>query len=273
VRASATFAARAAQPVGSHIGIDPLDGVARIFSYRALEGYPLTAVVGTSVEEVLAPHRTRQSIRLVVAILASLMIGGFGVYVTRDIARRKALENRLTHEAHHDNLTQLPNRALFRDRLEQLLVHARRRKQLVAVLFVDLDHFKTVNDTLGHASGDALLVETANRLRDCVRESDTVGRFGGDEFAVILGDLNDRADAGRVAQKIIQAVSRPLKLKGQEIVLGASAGIACYPGDGGDVTTLLRNADVAMLRAKQLGRNNVQNYDSSMTEPALDKRA
>jgi diguanylate cyclase (GGDEF)-like protein len=130
-----------------------------------------------------------------------------------------------------------------------------------------------VNDTLGHASGDALLVETANRLRNCVRESDTVGRFGGDEFAVILGDLNDRADAGRVAQKIIQAVSRPLKLKGQEIVLGASAGMACYPGDGGDVTTLLRNADVAMLRAKQLGRNNVQNYDSSMTEPALDKRA
>jgi diguanylate cyclase (GGDEF)-like protein len=259
--------------VGSRVAVDPLDGIARIFSYRGLEGFPLTAVVGTSVEEALAPNRTRHSIRLVVALLASLLIGGFGAYVMRDISRRKALENRLTHQAHHDALTQLPNRALFHDRLEQLLTQARRRKRSVALLFVDLDRFKIVNDTLGHASGDALLVETANRLRACVRESDTVGRFGGDEFAVILGDLNDRGDAVRVAQKIIEAVSRPLMLKGREIVLGASAGMACYPGDAGDAKSLLRNADVAMLRAKQLGRRNVQYYDPSMTEPALDKRA
>jgi diguanylate cyclase (GGDEF)-like protein len=267
----ASFDARGTKPVGSYVATDPLDGVARIFAYRAIEGYPLTAVVGTSVEEALAPHRTRQKIRLVVAMLASLVIVAFALYVMRDIAGRKELENRLTHQASHDSLTQLPNRALFHDRLELFLAQARRRKRSVALLFVDLDRFKTVNDTLGHASGDALLLETAKRLRECVRESDTVGRFGGDEFAVILSDLKNINDARRLAQKIIEAISRPLILKEQEIVIGASVGMACYPADAGDAGSLLRNADVAMLRAKQLGRRNVQHYDPSMTEPALDK--
>jgi diguanylate cyclase (GGDEF)-like protein len=175
------------------------------------------------------------------------------------------------HLAYHDPLTGLPNRGLCLDRLEQALAQADRHRYKIAVLFIDLDRFKEINDSLGHATGDALLRIASRRIRESVRGSDTVARLGGDEFAVILHIIGRVEDAGRVAQKIIDALREPFILSGRELTVTTSIGIAIYPLDGMNADLLMRNADTAMYRAKQQGRDGYQLYTPAMNSRALEK--
>lgn len=182
---------------------------------------------------------------------------------------RKNAEDRLAYLAQFDALTGLPNRHLFRDRLLQSMAQARRGTRPMAVLFIDLDRFKLVNDTQGHGAGDMLLKEAAARLTQCVRSGDTVGRFGGDEFGAIVADLARPGDAELVAQKVIDAIARPFYLGGHETYVSASVGITIFPADGDDPEALVMNADAAMYRAKEQGRNNYQYFTPEMNERAL----
>jgi diguanylate cyclase (GGDEF)-like protein/PAS domain S-box-containing protein len=188
-----------------------------------------------------------------------------------DISDRKRAEEQIEFHAYHDVLTQLPNRKLFTDRLRHALTHAKRSGKTVAVMFIDLDHFKSINDTLGHTAGDELLLEMAQRLRNCVREDDTVARLGGDEFTIILSDLRHPEDALAVAQKILDTVQKPVAIGATPVSTSASIGIALYPDDGGDAEALLRNADSAMYRAKEAGRNTYQLCTDEMKKRALDR--
>lgn len=181
-----------------------------------------------------------------------------------DITALKRSEERLRHIAHHDALTSLPNRLLFEDRLDQAMAHVRRSTSLAAVLFIDLDRFKLVNDTLGHASGDILLRTAAQRLRNCVREVDTVARLGGDEFAVILGELNSREDAAVVAQKVLEAMGGAFELESQEVFVTASIGIAMYGREEQTQVNIMEQADIAMYHAKRTGRNAYHFYAEDM---------
>lgn len=191
-----------------------------------------------------------------------------GVLIFRDVSEAHAMTMRMTHLAQHDFLTGLPNRVLLTDRLSQALALARRNDTMGALLFVDLDRFKQVNDSLGHEAGDELLKQVAGRLKSCVREVDTVCRQGGDEFVVLLDSLRDASDAGQIADKILAACALPYELGSHVAHVGASVGISLFPDDGDDVDTLSRNADAAMYYAKQMGRQNFQYY-----APAMDARA
>ena len=192
------------------------------------------------------------------------------VGVAQDITERKEAQAKLERQAHYDALTGLPNRVLSRDRLAQAVAQAGRHGWSVGLLHFDLDRFKLVNDTFGHPAGDELLREAAGRVAGCVRTVDTVARVGGDEFSVVLAELADAADAALVAQKVIDAMARPYRIQGREIFLSASIGIATFPRDGRDGDTLVRNADAAMLRAKEQGRDNFQFYTAAMNERALE---
>ena len=169
-----------------------------------------------------------------------------------DITEQRGAEQRMQHMAHHDSLTGLPNRLLFNDRMAQAIVQANRESSQFALLYLDLDKFKPVNDTFGHDAGDQLLTKVADRIRELVRESDTVARLGGDEFAVILRDISSRDDVAAVSRKIIAAISLPFYLGtvSQTVEIGTSIGIAVYPGDAQDHDTLIKLADAAMYRAK-----------------------
>ncbi|MEO5364937.1 MAG: EAL domain-containing protein [Magnetococcus sp. WYHC-3] len=191
--------------------------------------------------------------------------------IKEDITLRKEYEDKLFHQANFDTLTDLPNRLLVIDRLRQAVSRARRSRLTVAVLFLDLDEFKKVNDSLGHAAGDQLLKEAAQRITGCLRESDTVGRFGSDEFTIILPDLEDILHAELIADKLLSACTQPFFLAGQEIFMGASLGISIYPTDGDDAQTLLRNADTAMYRAKQTNRGGVQFFMPDMNRQAEER--
>lgn len=195
------------------------------------------------------------------------------VAVVRDITERKRVEEEIRYRANYDQLTGLPNRELLVERLTQAINRSHRDPCRLALLFVDLDHFKQVNDTLGHALGDRLLQQAAERLSHCVRESDTVARQGGDEFVVLLQDLDHPRDAAQVASKIIDLLEDPFQLDGHAAHIGASVGITLYPEDGDDVLTLFRNADLAMYRAKDAGRNTFQFFERAMTQAAMERRS
>ena len=185
----------------------------------------------------------------------------------RDITGRREAEAAVRHQAFHDALTGMPNRMLFHDRLTRALAHARRSSHGLAVLFLDLDNFKLINDTLGHSIGDLMLKEVATRLHGCVRADDTVARVGGDEFTFLLQDIDEAEDAARIAQKIAEVMDRPFEIGGHYLHATASLGIALFPSDAVDADALIRNADNAMYRAKELGRNN-----SQMFTPAMNAR-
>ena len=180
--------------------------------------------------------------------------------VFSDITDKRAAEERLRFLAYYDFLTGIPNRTLAVNRLSQALSHARRRHKMVAVLFMDLDLFKKVNDSMGHNMGDQLLRAVAVRLKLCVREEDTVARMGGDEFAIILPDILNRDDASKVANKILDRVGQPVNAEGVELFITPSIGISFYPADAENAEVLLKCADQAMYRAKDRGRNNYQIY-------------
>ena len=188
--------------------------------------------------------------------------GNFTGYrgVGRDVTERKRTEQELERLAHYDKLTGLPNRVTLQDRLAQALQRARRAETLLAVMFLDLDQFKEVNDSLGHAAGDELLQSVATRLTGCVRSTDTVARLGGDEFTVLLEGMRNVEEVDLVARKILAAVAQPHSAAGRELFVSTSIGVTVYPLDDQDQETLLKNADRAMYQAKQAGRNNVQYF-------------
>jgi len=184
----------------------------------------------------------------------------------RDVSQRKETEKQLEYRAHYDALTGLPNRLLFRDRLVNSLAHARRNRVGVAVMYLDVDHFKLVNDGLGHSFGDLLLADVARRLESCLRASDTISRIGGDEFSILLPEVTNAEAVAGVARKILHSLTRPFSVDGHDLFVTASIGISCHPSDGEDAETLLKCADAAMYRAKELGRNQAQLFTASMNE-------
>jgi diguanylate cyclase (GGDEF)-like protein/PAS domain S-box-containing protein len=203
-------------------------------------------------------------------LLADPNIGGV-VINYRDVTERKTFEERLRHQAFHDPLTNLPNRALFMDRLEHALARMERRDIPAAVLFLDLDNFKVVNDSLGHEAGDKLLVAVAERLRGTLRADDTAARLGGDEFTILLEDVTDASDAVRIADQITEALRRPFVLEGRDIFVTTSIGIALATSARERPTDLLRNADTAMYRAKDYGKATYEVFDEDMNTLALER--
>jgi diguanylate cyclase (GGDEF)-like protein len=192
------------------------------------------------------------------------------VGMVRDITQRKIAEQQIEYQAYHDALTGLANRRLFQEHLSLALTLAARRQRPLAVLFLDLDHFKVINDTLGHTMGDALLRLVATRLKACVRDGDTVARVGGDEFTIVLQDIEKRGDVAVVAQKVLHAVAEPIDLDNHRLYVTTSIGITLFPDDGADAEALLKNADNAVYRAKSEGRNayrmSTQELNRSMQE-------
>jgi diguanylate cyclase (GGDEF)-like protein/PAS domain S-box-containing protein len=186
-----------------------------------------------------------------------------------EVFERARAEQRIWHVAHHDALTGLPNRALLHDRLEQALTQAVRNEHRVAVMFIDLDRFKSINDSLGHDVGDDLLKSVAARLSGVVRAVDTVSRLGGDEFVIVLPDVSESGDAARVADKMLAVLASPVVIHGHELRATPSIGISLFPDDGTDAYTLMKNADTAMYHAKSEGRNNFQFFNTHMNERAL----
>ena len=184
----------------------------------------------------------------------------------RDVSQRKETEKQLEYRAYYDSLTGLPNRLLFRDRLVHSLAHARRNRVGVAVMYLDIDHFKLVNDALGHSFGDRLLSDIARRLQGALRASDTISRIGGDEFSILLPEVVSADAVAGVATKVLDSLAQPFRVEGHDLFVTASVGISCFPSDGEDAETLLKCADAAMYRAKELGRNQAQLFTASMNE-------
>lgn len=193
------------------------------------------------------------------------------VGIFSDITARKAAENQLKQLAHYDSLTGLANRPHFTERLKWTIDVAKRNNMPAALMFLDLDRFKLINDTLGHQAGDLLLIEVSKRLLNCVRESDTVARLAGDEFTVILNNIDSPEEVGVVAKKILHILTVPVELEGREVFVSTSIGITLYPNDGDNVNQLIRNADTAMYHAKERGRNNFQYFSNEMNQKVLDE--
>jgi diguanylate cyclase (GGDEF)-like protein len=185
------------------------------------------------------------------------------------VIEQRQLADQLTHQAQHDALTGLPNRLLFRDRLQQAVVQARQHERLAGLLYIDLDRFKLINDTLGHAAGDRLLYQVTQRLQGCVRPNDTLARMGGDEFTVVLSDLEDPLGAIRVAQRILEACREPFLVVGHELFVTTSIGISLYPTDGHNPEELMRKADQALYRSKEQGKNSYQLYTPAIDDVAV----
>jgi diguanylate cyclase (GGDEF)-like protein/PAS domain S-box-containing protein len=196
-------------------------------------------------------------------------IGSYGV--AKDVTERKQAEETVHFQAYHDLLTGLPNRALLRDHLGLMLAQAKRNQQPLAVLSLDLDHFKVINDSLGHTIGDELLLAVGARLRQCLREGDTLARLGGDEFAVLLPSLVSRGDVEHICRKIIQVLSKPAYVKGHEIYISVSIGACVAPEDGELIDSLIRQAEIAMYQAKSHGRSRLQFWESGMQAPYSER--
>jgi diguanylate cyclase (GGDEF)-like protein/PAS domain S-box-containing protein len=268
-------------------------------AYVALTGQPADKLLGQSLARILAGAHMRQAAAAMPAVLAggpewqaeqisyredgseywerlrliAVHEGGQGVthvlMSREDITERREHEERIAYQAHYDGLTSLPNRVLALDRLVQVTGQARREGDRAGVMFLDLDNFKQINDTLGHEAGDELLRQAASRLRGAVREADTVARLGGDEFLVILSGLNRGRDAAAVADKVIESFRAPFPLAGRELIVSPSIGLAVFPDDGDEPAVLLRNADLAMYDAKEAGRNTYRFFNQAIHDLSL----
>jgi len=257
-------------------------GVERIFADRTPEQlraeYASLVSSDTGAATLETLHRRKDGTAFPVEInrwIHRTADGPILVGVAHDISERKRAEARLNQLAHYDVLTGLPNRALIHDRLRQAMARAERGQTLLAVMFLDLDRFKEINDSLGHAAGDEVLKEAARRLQSCLRSTDSVGRLGGDEFTVLLEDVHHVDEITVVAGKILAAFGEPAEVAGHELRLSTSIGVTVFPLDDQDADTLLKNADMAMYQAKQEGRNNFQFFAAEMgarTERRADLR-
>jgi len=214
-----------------------------------------------SIEDSVAPIHDRRG-----AVTGSVM-------VFHDVSAARAMTQKMSFLAQHDSLTDLPNRVLLNDRLSEAITLSQRHQRKLAVLFVDLDRFKYINDSLGHAVGDGLLRSVGRRLFTCVRSSDTVGRHGGDEFVVLLWDMRHSQDAAITAAKILEALREPHYVNKHKLHITGSIGIATYPDDGRDADTLMQEADLAMYHAKEAGRDNYQFFESEMNARAIERQS
>jgi diguanylate cyclase (GGDEF)-like protein len=197
---------------------------------------------------------------------------GDGLAITsRDVTESKRLTDHISHLAHYDQLTGLPNRTLMQDRLETAILRARRNHQRVAVFMLDIDQFKSINDSLGHSSGDALLVAVGKRLRSSVRESDTIARMGGDEFVIIMADFQSLEDVERCGLQMVERVAKPTVVGDREINVTVSVGLCIYPDYGLEAEQLLRNADAAMYAVKNSGRNGLRIFTEDMLDGGKDE--
>jgi diguanylate cyclase (GGDEF)-like protein len=262
--------------------INAWDGVRRYTFARQLYDFPLAVIVGLSSDEQGAAARGDMRAYIWRAIAGSVLLVLIIAMLARmgrqlALSRLRAVEEHIAHAArvefiaYHDGLTTLPNRSLFSKLLDQSIRQAHRHKRQLAVVFLDLDRFKHVNDTLGHQAGDQLLQEFATRLKACLRDSDTVARLGGDEFVALLPEIDEERYVAAVAQKILTATAAPFVLLGQECRVTASIGISIYPQDGLDEQTLEKNADIAMYRAKEEGKNNFQFYSEKLNTNSLER--
>ncbi len=223
--------------------------------------------------DLVARDGTARGVDLTVSRVVDGAGRPFGwVLAIRDVSEARELARQVSYQASHDALTDLPNRTLLRDRLGTGIARARRGDSRLAVVFIDLDRFKSVNDSFGHDFGDQLLIAMATRLREVAREQDTVARIGGDEFVVIIDDLHDPADVTALARRLREAVARPINVDGQDLFMTASVGVSVFPRDATSVEDLLRNADAAMYRAKESGRNTVRFYSEDLNR-VLRRRA
>lgn len=224
-------------------------------------------IIGVLGREVIAVRKNGEQFPMELSI-SEMVLGGqrYFIGIVRDITERKLAEQKIAHLAHYDYLTDLPNRALFMDSLEHSISLAKRNNYKVAVLFLDLDGFKQINDTLGHDGGDLLLRGVAKRLKEIIRASDTVARVGGDEFTFVLNNVGSNENAALMANKIIVALSEPFYLKGQQCHVGGSIGISIFPDDSKDFETLLKQADKAMYMAKQSGKNTYKCHRDMLRE-------
>jgi diguanylate cyclase (GGDEF)-like protein/PAS domain S-box-containing protein len=267
-------------------------GAERIFGYQASE------MIGSSIYKLIPPDRLEEEDRIMGLMRSGRLVDHFETVrlrkgnepihisvtispirdasgriigaskVARDITQRLESQARIQHLAHYDALTGLPNRSLLADRMEIAIANAARHSNKLALLFVDLDRFKLVNDSLGHGIGDKLLKAVAERMQDGVRHTDTVSRLGGDEFVVLLSQVKATEDAARVARKLIAALSKPYMIEEHELRLSASVGISIYPDNGSEAGVLLRNADASMYSAKEAGRSQYQFYSEDLTASA-----
>ncbi len=264
------------------LATNPWDGVRRFTSARQIYEFPLAVVVGLSEEEQLAPAEAQVDTYLQraaagsVALLVVIAVLGRMSWKLEKVRHREseariAHARRVEHLAYHDGLTGLPNRSFLSKLLEDRVRQATRYGREFAVLFLDLDRFKEINDTLGHDAGDELLREVAERLEDTLRESDTVARMGGDEFVVLLPDVEAEEEVATVARKVLSAVRQPFELFGHKFTVTASIGVSLYPRHGQDEQALMKNADIAMYQAKDEGRNIFRFYSEEMAGASLER--
>ena len=266
------FRARQLQAAdGFYHGRDPADGTPRSVAYRSIDEFGLLLNVSANEELIESGWRQTLALPLATALAGLLLCLTLLAIAWRQWRNHRELQSRFAWQANHDAATGLPNRFLFEDRLQKALHAAQRSRTPLALMFIDLDNFKRINDSLGHAAGDQVLRTAAVWLRTCVRESDTVARLGGDEFAILLPELAAESDVGVVAGKILQQFNTPMHIGEQALTITASIGIATFPRDGSDAAQMMVSADAAMYQAKEGGRNLVCHFSQTLAD-AISRR-